>query len=161
LYQTHNHSLTSNPAVYHQHCWLRGLALKYAKALIAARLEVKDIITALSKSEHVNTLLMAIDITNLIQKLQALELNSNTLINALKETIDKQGSIYEYEIDKSSCLTHLFMASKACLEYAKKHPNILIINSIYKTNRFEMLLLNIISRSFCFYINLILNKCKY
>jgi hypothetical protein len=42
-------------------------------------------------SEHVDVLPIALDITNLIQKLQALKLNSNTSINALKATIQEQG----------------------------------------------------------------------
>jgi hypothetical protein len=144
VYQTHNHGPTVNPAVHHQHRRLRGLALKHVKALIAARLEVKDIVTVLSKSKHVTIPPIAKDIANLMQKLQALELNGNTSIDALKATIDKQGWIYEYKTDPSSCLTHLFIASKACLEYAKKHPDILIMDSTYKTNCFEMPLLDII-----------------
>jgi hypothetical protein len=59
--------------------------------------------------------------------------------------MDKQGWVYDHKKDSSGYLTHLFMTSKECLEYAKKHPDILIIDCTYKTNRFEMLLLNIIS----------------
>lgn len=160
LYRTHNHGPTSNPAVHHQHRRLRGPALKHAKALIAAGLEVKDIVTVLSKSEHVDTPPIAMDITNLMQKLQALELNGNTSIDALKDTMDEQGWIYKYKTDQSGRLTHLFIASKACLKYAKMHPDILIMDSTYKTNRFEMPLLDIISTSFCFYINLVLNQYR-
>jgi hypothetical protein len=56
MFQTHNHGLTMNPAVHHQHCRLQEPALEHAKALITASLKVKDIITVLSKSEHVNIL---------------------------------------------------------------------------------------------------------
>jgi hypothetical protein len=42
------------------------------------------------------------------------------------------------------------MTSKECLAYAKKHPDILIIDATYKTNRFEMLMLNIIGKLSCF-----------
>jgi hypothetical protein len=45
----------------------------------------------MSALEHINIPLIAIDITNLMQKLQALKLNGNTSIDALKATIDKQG----------------------------------------------------------------------
>jgi hypothetical protein len=59
----------------------------------------------------------------------------------------KQSWIFEHKVDaQTSCLTYLFIASKVCLKYAKKYLDILIINVIYKTNRFEMLLLNIISK---------------
>lgn len=145
-FRMHNHGPTQNPAVHHQHRRLRGLALEHAKALIAAGLEVKDIVTVLSKSEHVDVPPLAKDITNLMQRLQVLELNGNTLIDALKAAMDEQGWVYEYKTDQNSRLTRLFMASKASLEYAKKHPDVLIMDSTYKTNRFEMLLLNIISK---------------
>lgn len=96
-------------------------------------------------------LLIVSDITNLIQKLQALELNSNTSINALKATMHKQGWIFKHKVDaQTSCLTYLFIASKACLKYAQKHPDILIIDATYKTNCFKMLLLNIISKLLSF-----------
>src|SRR5579871_117234 len=49
MYRIYNHSPTFNPAVHHQHCRLQGPALEHAKALIAARLEVTDIVTALPK----------------------------------------------------------------------------------------------------------------
>jgi len=93
-FRTHNHGPTTNPGVHYQHRWLRGPALEHAKALVAARLEVKDIISILSASEYVDVPLIASDITNLIQKLQALELNSNTSIDALKVTMHKQGWIF-------------------------------------------------------------------
>jgi hypothetical protein len=87
----HNHAPTQNPAVYHQHRRLCGPALEHAKALIATSLEVKDIVTVLLKSEHVDVPPLAKDITNLIQQLQVLELNSNTSIDTLKAVMDKQG----------------------------------------------------------------------
>jgi hypothetical protein len=35
----------------------------------------------------------------------------------------EQGWIFKHKVDKQTGrLTHLFRASKACLEYAKKHP---------------------------------------
>ena len=63
----------------------------------------------------------------------------------------KQGWIFKHKVNKqTSCLTYLLIASKACLKYAKKHLDILIINVTYKTNRFKMLLLNIISKLLSF-----------
>jgi hypothetical protein len=144
-FRTHNHGPTLNPAVHHQHRKLRGPALQQATALIASGLEVKDIVAIMSTSEHVDIPPIAMDITNLMQKIQALELNGNTSIDALLATMDEQGWIYEHEVcPETGRLTRLFMASKACLEYAKKHPDILIMDSTYKTNRFEMPLLDII-----------------
>jgi len=72
--------------VHHQHRWLRGDALKQATALISARLEPKDIVSTLSATLDIPPL--ARDISNLMQKIQTLELNSNTLIDALNYTLD-------------------------------------------------------------------------
>jgi hypothetical protein len=67
----------------------------------------------------------------------------------MKATMNEQGWVYEYKTDPSlGRLTHLFIASKVCLENAKKHPDILLMDSTYKTNRFKMLLLDIIGMSF-------------
>jgi hypothetical protein len=49
-----------------------------------------------------------------------------------------------HEVDSTRHLTRLFIAGNNCLAYAKKNPDILIMDSTYKTNRFNMLLLNII-----------------
>jgi hypothetical protein len=141
-YRGHNHGPSNTPAVHYQHRKLRGEALRQAKALISAGLEPKDIVTILSQTTDVPPI--AQDIINLAQKLQVIELNGNTSIDALNETMDAQGWIHEHKIDESGHLTHLFMASKESLEYAKKHPDILIIDCTYKTNRFEMPLLDII-----------------
>jgi hypothetical protein len=139
----HNHGPTMKPSVHWQHRKLRGDALKQATALIAAGLEPKDIVSALSATLDIPPL--AQDISNLIQKIQKLELNGNTPIDALLNTLDQQGWVHEYEKDDANHLTHLFIASKDCLAYAKKNPDILIIDSTYKTNRFDMPLLDIIS----------------
>jgi hypothetical protein len=88
---------------------------------------------------------IAQDILYLVQKLQTIELNGNTSIDALDETMDAQGWVHDHETDNEGHLTHLFMASKECIEYARKHPDILIIDCTYKTIRFEIPLLDIIS----------------
>jgi hypothetical protein len=119
--------------------------LRQATGLIQAGLELKDIISAILAFVKVPPIRQ--DISNLIQSIQNVELNSNTLINALLKTLDAQGWVHEHELDKETGrLKRLFLASKECLAYAKKHLDILIINATYKTNRFEMLLLNIISK---------------
>jgi hypothetical protein len=106
---------------------------------------------------------IALDITNLIQKLQALERNNNTSIDALKATMQEQGWIFEHKVCKETGrLIHFFIASKVYLEYARKHLDILIIDLIYKTNQFKMLLFNIISKLLsllqaCFNLY---NRCK-
>jgi len=74
-----------------------------------------------------------------------LKLNSNTPIDALLDTLDRQGWVHEHDKDDQGHLTHLFIASKDCLAYAKKNPDIQVMDCTYKTNRFDMLLLNIIS----------------
>jgi hypothetical protein len=48
-------------------------------------------VTVLSASEHVDVPLLASDITNLMQRLQALELNGNTSIDALQAAMTEQG----------------------------------------------------------------------
>lgn len=85
------------------------------------------------------------DVSNLIRKIQTLELNGNAPIDALNYALDQQGWVHNYDVDlETGRLTRLFIASKDCLEYARKNPDILIMGSTYRTNRFEMPLLNII-----------------
>jgi hypothetical protein len=86
-FNRHNHGPTKVPAVHHQYRRLHGEALKQATALIAARLEPKDIVMALSKTLDVPPSWQ--DISNLIKRTQNIELNSNTSIDALKLALDE------------------------------------------------------------------------
>jgi hypothetical protein len=98
-----NHGPTNTPGVHYQYRKLRGDALRQAK----------DIISVLSQTLEVPPI--AQDIINLAQKLQAIELNGNTSIDALNETMDAQGWVHDHD---EGHLTHLFMASK-CDSLAK------------------------------------------
>jgi hypothetical protein len=63
--------------------------LKQAKALIATGLEPKDVVSILATMLEIPPI--AQDIYNLAWQVQKIELNSNTSIDALLKTMDKQG----------------------------------------------------------------------
>lgn len=114
-------------------------------SLIQAGLGPKDIISAISASVELAPIRQ--DVSNLIQSIRNVELNGNTPIDALLETLDAEDWVHEHMLEEQSGrLKRLFLASKDCLAYAKTHPDVLIMDATYKTNRFDMPLLNVIGK---------------
>lgn len=83
---------------------------------------------------------------NIILKYRQVELDGKTPTQWLLSCItDASGEhISLYKADRDGYLLYLFVAPCLSLSIYKKHPDILLLDCIYKTNRFNMLLLNII-----------------
>jgi hypothetical protein len=94
----------------------------------------KDIISAISSSSTRQ------DISNLIQSIRNVELNSNTLIDALIEALDAQDWVHEYKLEeRPGRLKRLFFASKDCSAYAKKYPDILVRVWMQRIKRIDLI----------------------
>ena len=56
------------------------------------------------------------------------------------------GKIYfEWRHNSEGYIAMLFVVDTRLVEYLNKHPNILLLDCIYKTNKFDMPLLDILS----------------
>jgi hypothetical protein len=51
---------------------------------------------------------------------------------------------FEYKHDEEGRIAMLFVADLRSVSYLNQHPDILLLDCIYKTNKFDMLLLDIL-----------------
>ncbi|CAI6087904.1 unnamed protein product [Clonostachys chloroleuca] len=85
------------------------------------------------------------DISNLITQYHQRQLNGLSPLEYLYRRIKKDGFIFRDRYNPYSRLTSLLIAPIAGLELLKLHPDVLLLDCTYKTNRFNMPLLNIYS----------------
>jgi hypothetical protein len=84
------------------------------------------------------------DIYNFGQKIRLESLGWLTPIQWLKQELDLQGYYNKIDIDeKTNKVTRLFYMHPTAIELWKKNPDCLLLDCTYKTNRFNMPLLNI------------------
>jgi hypothetical protein len=84
------------------------------------------------------------DLYNLGQRIWIESLGGLTPIQWLKEQLDLQGYYNCIDIDPASNkVTRLFYIHPTAIELWKKHPDCLLLDCTYKTNRFNMPLLNV------------------
>jgi hypothetical protein len=149
-YSAYNHPPDTTPLAHWQHRRLQGESLDLARNLINSGIAARDIITAVSETVLVPPLQR--DIYNLQQLARAKQLNRHTLVDALIKALDEQGWISKIEKSLDGRMKSLFMTSTACLEYLKANPDVLIMDSTYKTNRFGLPMLDVIGKLQAIYL---------
>jgi hypothetical protein len=86
--------------------------------------------------------------------------SSQALVAHLKAEKVARQVFFEYQRNKGGYITMLFIADIRNVSYLNQHFNILLLDYTYKTNKFDMLFLNILSVnnikylffvSFCFF----------
>jgi MULE transposase domain len=84
------------------------------------------------------------DIYNLGQRIRLESLGGLTPIQWLKQELDLQGYYNRIDVDSTSNkVTRLFYMHPTVIGIWKKNPDCLLLDCTYKTNRFNMPLLNI------------------
>jgi hypothetical protein len=102
------------------------------------------ILSKLRLHDHERTVLLTPkDISNIIQGDRAKKLGERTPTQWLLDELQHQGFAVSYTQHSSGHLQRLFYAHPASVALWKKHPDLLLLDSTYKTNRFRMPLLNI------------------
>lgn len=101
-----------------------------------------------------NTLATQQDIYNCIAKGRRDLSKGQSNIHALADQLNDEGFWNRICLDESSRVTAVLFAHPKSLEYLKTYPEVLILDSTYKTNRFKMPLLDIVGvdacqRTFC------------
>jgi hypothetical protein len=66
------------------------------------------------------------------------------LINRLKAEKAEGKIHFEWRYDSDSYIAMLFIADARSVEYLNKHPDVLLLDCTYKTNKFDMPLLDIL-----------------
>ena len=93
---------------------------------------------------NASTLVINRDIYNIHKWLHQKNLAGHTPIQALIDELKKGDFVYEYECDSAGYVTYLFFAHNESVTLTRQYSSILLMNCIYKTNKFKMPLLNII-----------------
>ncbi|RFU34331.1 hypothetical protein B7463_g2029, partial [Scytalidium lignicola] len=93
--------------------------------------------------EHPQTLITSSDITNIVQAERLRALAGRTPIQWLLAKLKERGFNPSYLTNSTNNLTHLFYVHPKALELYQQHPDILLMDCTYKTNRFHLPLLNI------------------
>jgi hypothetical protein len=78
------------------------------------------------------------DIYNARQKIRADALNGRTPIQALISHFSEDDFVWSEKHDGHGHVTHLFFSYKKALDLYRFYPEVLLIDSTYKTNRFNM-----------------------
>ena len=88
-------------------------------------------------------------IYNLKAKICKENLRNQSMVSALFEEFEKEGFIYDILHNPKGHITHLFIAHPLSFKLAKAFSNIFVMDCTYKTNKYNMPLLDIIGVS-CF-----------
>ena len=84
------------------------------------------------------------DIYNVRSKIQSTNLGSSTPIEAMFQHMANASYMYFYKQDSLGHITHIFFAHRQSLTLLREYPHLLLMDCMYKTNRFKLPLLNIV-----------------
>jgi MULE transposase domain len=84
------------------------------------------------------------DLYNLAAKLLREQLGTRTPIQALVTDLEAAGMRPKYKTTSNGRVTHLFFIHPETLQLWKRHPDVMLMDCTYKTNKFRMPLLNIV-----------------
>ena len=75
------------------------------------------------------------------------EFQTATPVEALFKAFDNTSTFYRYELESSNELKSLLSAQPDCIQIWKENPDVILLDCTYKTNRYNMPLLNIVGVS--------------
>lgn len=104
------------------------------------------IASEVSKAQEAGEVITSVitkDISNIIAQHRKSRLQGRTPIQYLYQHLNKEGFVFKDRCDPSGRLISLLIAPTAGLQLLKRSPNVLLLDCTYKTNRFNMPLLNI------------------
>ena len=86
------------------------------------------------------------DIANAKNAARRRDLATQTSTEALLSMLSQHGFHFRYTVhDETRQLRHLFWAHPETTRWYKQHPDVLILDCTYKTNKYDMPLLNIVA----------------
>ena len=83
------------------------------------------------------------DVYNMGQKIRYQQLGGKNPIQWLVDELEKLGYFFQYDTDEENRVTRFFFAHPQCIKLLKQNPDIILMDCTYKTNRFNMPLVNI------------------
>lgn len=151
-YAQHNHPPSEDPSGHPIHRALCKEEVSTISNLAAAGVAPRNIKTYLHKTS--DTLATAKDIRNQIAIARRDLREGQSSIQALVDQLQKKGFWCRTQLDTDNRLTAIFFAHPDSVAYLQPNPDILILDCTYKTNRYNMPLLDMVGvdscqKSFC------------
>jgi hypothetical protein len=84
------------------------------------------------------------DIYNIRHRLMRESLDGQTPIQALLSQLVADDFVWDYQLDSDQHVTHPFFASRSSLHLFSLHPEVLLLDCTYQTNRCGLSLLNMV-----------------
>lgn len=149
LEEHHNHEPSDDPIAHPSNrtkkLGINQEALALVLSLLSRQTPVSTIRAQLREKWGVE--LTPRDVYNMGQKIRTEELGGKTPINWLADELENRAFFVRIDTDENNRVTRLFFAHPVSIQLLKKHPNVVLIDCTYKTNRFNMPMVNICGSS--------------
>jgi hypothetical protein len=143
-YNTHNHLPSQSPISHPSHRHLSIGVKNIAQSFLSAGIKPRQTLTFLRQSDP-TTLIQPRDLYNqnaaFRRDIQQGKSTTEALIQHLQESRIKHAILKD---PRTRRLKGLFIACPESIEYLRSHHDVLLIDNTYKTNRFELPLMDII-----------------
>jgi hypothetical protein len=143
-YNIHNHLPSQSPISHPSHRHLSTKVKNIAQSCFLAGIQPRQTLT-LIRQANPSTLVLPQDIYNqnsaFRREIQQGQSTTEALIQHLQENRIKHAILKDPETRR---LKGLFIACPESIEYLQSHHDVLLIDNTYKTNRFELPLMDII-----------------
>ena len=149
----HNHPPSQHPSAHPVHRQLDASGKASLSDLVSAGIAPKDIQTYLRQQDP-RSLSTRQDIYNCIAKLKDDMHEGQSSIHALINKLDQGGFWSRVRVDENQRVTAILFAHPGSLQYLQTYSDLLLLDCTYKTNKYQMPLLDMVGvdacqRSFC------------
>ena len=137
----HNH-WAARPGALPQHRALDPGALAVVQDLTESGVGAREVAAAVARTDP-GALFTNRDIYNARARLREEALGSMTALQALVAQLRRDDWTFDLSVDVWGRLDRLFMVHPRSVELFKAHPDVLLMDCTYKTNRYHLPLLNV------------------
>lgn len=149
----HNHIPSPHPSAHPAHRRLDASGKATLSELVSAGISPRDIQTYL-RQQNPTSLATRQDIYNRIAEVKGSMHEGQSSINALINQLDREGFWSRVRVDENQRVTAILFAHPGSLQHLQAYSDLLLLDCTYKTNKYQMPLLDMIGvdacqRSFC------------
>ena len=145
---SHNHEPSIDISGHPSFRQLTPESIKTVEEMTKAGIPPRQILSSL-RQQTPNLPAISRTIYNVKRKIKRQSLGDRPLINALFQELEEGGFTYDISHNPEGRISRLFMAHPLSIKLAKSFSNIFVMDCTYKTNKYNMSLLDIIGVS-CF-----------
>lgn len=138
----HTHEASETPTAHPIHRRLNSLEKQQVLSMANKTIAPREIVATLTEN---GTMTTSKTIHNLINSSKKERLGGRTAVQALLDDLKNKGYSYDYKIDELGHLSHLFFAHPLSIELARFYSETAVIDCTYKSNRYKMPLLDVVS----------------